>query len=188
MSFVPALMTGLSAASGLLGNLGQKNTRNTTQNLSPEQQALYNQLLTQQSSMMNGPDLTGYEAGQTNDINHIAELHKKNLMETLAARGISGPATNYAADRVDNGRFADITKLHQQIPLMKFQYQQDALNSGANILRAVAPGSTTTESTPGNPLGGLVGGGSSALAFLYGQGAFKPQQNNYPQGSSYIQK
>lgn len=174
MSFVvPLITTALSALGSAAANKGTKNTQTSSPNLSPEQQALYNRLITQQSSMMGGPDLGGYEASQTSDINHLAELHKKNLMETLAARGISGPATNYAKAGVDTQRFADISRLHQSLPLLMQQFGTENINTGANLLRSVQPGQTNTQSTPGNSLSGALAGGASTLAYLLGQGAFK---------------
>jgi len=184
MSFILPAITGLSALGGALSNRSQTSKQTSTPTLTPDQQNLYRQLMTAQGNLMNPTDLSGYQASQEDDINHMAELQKKNLMETLAARGISGPATNYAAGRVDNSRFAQIAKLRASIPLLQRQFGTEAINSGTNVLRAVQPGQTNTGTTPGNVAGGAIGSGASTLAYFLGQGAFKkPVAGGAPTGN-----
>lgn len=172
MSFIMPAIAGISALGSALSNRKAKSTQTNTPNLSPDQSNLYHNLVTAQGNLMNPTDLSGYQAGQEDDINHMAQLQKQNTAETLAARGISGPARAYAANRVDKSRFAQIAKLRAQIPLLQRQFGTEAINSGVNVLKAVQPGSTTTGTTPGNVLGGAIGGGASTLAYFLGQGAF----------------
>lgn len=181
MSFLaPLAISGISALAGGLANKAKTSTATSTPTLQGGQQALYNQLLTQQAGMMGGPSLGGYQASSEDDINHMAQLQQKNLQETLAARGITGPAANYAAGRVDNSRFAQISKLRQSLPLLQQQFGTDAINAGSNLVRAVAPGNTSTQTTPGQGAAGAIGNGASTLAYFLGHGAFGGGDGSQP--------
>ena len=177
---IPLITSAISAIGGGLANRGAKTS--TQPNLTPEQQQLYQSLIQQQAKLSN-PDLGGYEASQTDDINHMAELQKKNLEETLGSRGITGNAVNYAKSRVDSGRFANITKLRQSLPMIRQQFGSQAMQSGTDLFRSYPTGQTNTG--PSNVAGGAVGNAASTLAYFLGQGAFgKPQAPN-PQPRPY---
>lgn len=171
-----ALAVGLSAAGGVFGNKAETQTQTSTTNLTPEQQALLKQLQEQQTNLSLGTDLSGYEAGQVSDINHSRALQLQKLQETMALHGITGPAAGAAESNVDSQRFADITKLHQQIPLLQRQQQQDSLNSGLSLFTAMPRSTTTTGVTSGNKLGGGLSNAAATLAYFLGQGAFKKTQ------------
>ncbi len=161
-------ITGLSALGGALAN--RSSTSTTTPNLSSDQQRLMDMLIAQYTNVSGKTDLTGYQASQTDDINHQAELEKQRLMETLAARGISGSAVNYGKARIDSQRFANITKLRQSVPLLQQDQARQNLNSGAALFSAFPTGSTTKGS--GNVAGGGIGNAAGTLAYFLGQGAF----------------
>lgn len=169
MAFLPLAISGVSALGGALSNRGQ--TTSQTPVMSSDQQRLLDMLISQYTNASQRTNMSGFAATQTDDINHMAELEKRKLQETLAARGITGSAVNYAKGRVDSDRFADITKLRQSLPFMQQDQQFKALGAGASLFSAIPSGGKTT--TPGNMAAGGIGGGASTLAYFLGQGAFK---------------
>lgn len=169
-----ALAVGLSAAGGVFGNKAEKQEQTSSTNLTPEQQALLKQLIDQQTKLSAGTDLTGYEAGQTSDINHASDLHLQNVRDNLALRGITGDAAAAAEQGVDSQRFSDITKLHQSVPLLQNQLQTQALSSGLNLFSSMPRNTVSTGTTSGNKLGGGLSNAAATLAYFLGQGAFKP--------------
>lgn len=183
-----ALAVALSGAGGAFGNKAETQTQTSNPNLSPEQIALLKQLQDQQTRLSAGTDLTGYESGQTSDINHASQLHLQNLQDNLALRGITGPAAANAEEGVDSQRFADITKLHQSIPLLQNQLQTNAINSGVNLFGTMPRSTTNTTTGSGNKIGGGLSNAAATLAYFLGQGAFKKPQTSAPATSNSTYK
>lgn len=216
---LPFITTALGALGGLLGNrpstTTQSGTSNTTgtQNTSgsslitgskgPAGDYLNSDLITKYLAMLNqDPDLSGYRAGGIGDINRLADVRNRNINETMAAHGISGPALGTSLINSENNRTGDITKFSQGIPLMAQQLNLGNLNAAGNFAAGLPESQMTnfnntensTQNTqqtgnvnqPGNMLGGLFGGAGNMLAYLYGNGAFgrNPTQttNTIPSG------
>lgn len=134
------------------------------------------------SSMNNG----------TNAINASAAPQQQALQNALASRGLSysGSAGTAIANQQAQ-RIGQITNLQAQAPLLRDSIQGNNLTSFSDFLSRLPVGTqssgtstgssqgTTTGSSqtigqsPGNILGGAVEGAGTALASLYGLGAFK---------------
>ncbi len=158
----------IPAITALAGGLAN---RSSMPKLSPDAQRLQKLLIDSQIALNRGNDLTGYEHAGINTINENADAERKKLLELLAAHGVSGPMAGFAAAGNDRNRFANITKFQQTIPLLAQNLRADSIASGSNLFRSIAPGNVGQS---GNVAGGLAGGFGSALAYLYGQGAFGP--------------
>lgn len=174
----PAVIaTALAGVGGALGNRAGKQSQKSSQqtNLTPDQQALMARLVTSQTALSADPDLSGYEAGQVSDINRMHQFQMQSLQDNLALRGVTGPAAAAAEAGQESGRFADITKLHQSIPLLRNQINTSNLNTGISLFGSMPRNvSTTSEGTAnGNVAGGGLSNAASTLAYFLGQGAFK---------------
>lgn len=151
----------ISAATGIAGGFANK------QGMDPKLRDLRDQLIAQQKSLFNDVDLSGYGANASENINRNAELQRQKLLETLAARGVSGDAVGFAEANLDRNRFSDITSMQNILPLLQRQLKMDAIQSGNNILAGAH------NATPQNNFaGGLLGNLTQSLAYMYGQGAF----------------
>ena len=171
-----ALAIGLSGAGGFLGNRKETTTQTTGTNLTPEQAALLKSIQDQYANLNKDPNLSGYEAGQVSDINHLAALHLQNVQENAAQRGITGDALGNAENAVDSQRFSDIVKLHQQIPLLQNQIQSQNINTGLGVFGATPKNTISTNTTPNNSAAGGLSNAAATLAYFLGQGAFKKPQ------------
>ena len=237
MAFVPALLTGISALGGLFGNRpqqqqtggaqqqtgyqstsgvanatttgGQQATTNVNQLLDPRAAQGYDALTHKYLDMLSSdPNLAGYQAGATTDINRLADIQKKNTAETLAARGVTGPAAAAALNSVESQRIGQVSQLHQQIPLLVRNILQQTMNDASAFFGQLPRNQQTTSdvatqqanqafqnnvanttgytsqqgtvNTPGNMLGGLFCGAGNALSLLYGLGAFGNNQFQTP--------
>lgn len=219
-AFVPALISGIGALGGLFGGRGQKQKQTSrssshttnlqeakTHNfgvegpqLTGQQQGLLDQIVNKATGYLNeDTDLSGYQAGQTNQINALADIQKKAAEETLAAKGVSGgPATATALNSVDANAFANKVNLAQSIPMLRNQIMSQKLADVGQVFSRIPTATgyenygnvqntgaqyTDTEgegeqSQSGNMLGGLFGNLAPILAFLYGQGAFRTKGKN----------
>lgn len=119
-------------------------TGNTnTPNIDPTTQALLEQIKSGYASQLGtDTDLSGYAANQTEGINNQSQLQQKALSESLAARGITGPAAATAIANADAQRFSGITTLKNSIPLMAQQLQQQKLQAAGGFANSTLQGST----------------------------------------------
>lgn len=170
---IPLMPLAISLGSGLFGGLANraKEDPNSTQ--------LRQQLMKQQSSLFQDPNLAGYQASQVNNINANSDLERQRLLEILASRGVSGPAVGFAEANLDRNRFSDITRLQQSIPLLSRSLKTEAINSGNALLREGGK-------PQGNFAAGFGGNLLSTLAYLYGQGAFSPAPKKTDGGNSSL--
>ena len=208
MAWVAPVLTGLGGLTGLFGNRPQiqKTTSNTqggsvnnttfgnwsqqTPQLNPLAGEGYKAISDKYMNLINtDPNLSGYQAQQSGQINNLADIQRRKMQEELAARGISGPAAATAEGNIESQRFGNLTNLNQQIPLLSRQLQENTLGAAGSFYRGMpvgqyneATGNQTTGSnqwnsqqgtstSPGNQLGGLFGGLGDILAMLYGRGA-----------------
>jgi hypothetical protein len=155
----------ISLGSTLAGGLANRGG-STPQDL----KGLRGSLINSQMRLNEDPNLTGYQANQTEGINQNYDIQRKRLQELLAARGVSGPSLGFAESNLDRNRFSDITKLQQSIPLLARSLRTDAISSGGNLMQSLQ-GSSPQQ---GNVGGGMLGNLTQTLAYLYGQGAFSP--------------
>jgi len=178
-SVIPALIGGLAGLGGALGNRATTTTSTETPNFDLTQLGLRNAIIKNYMQMLapGNLDLSGYQANAIQDINKNRQLQQQQLREQLAARGIQGPAAELAVQNVNNDRFADITHLQNSIPLLRQQLMGQVAQGAGAFFNSSPYGRTTISKGAGNVAGGAVGGAGSALAYLYGQGAF----NNQPQ-------
>lgn len=209
MAWAPALIAGLGGLGGLFGNRKQTQQQTSRFNnlnrsnisgsqtgqvhteLNPLAGAGYNTLAAQYQKMLGqDPDLKGYEANQFSDINRQSSQLGETQQGLLASRGITGPAALNAQTGLDNQAFAQKIGIHNQIPLLAQQMQQNLMGQAGGFFNSIPTDtyttgytsgaseenqtgeSTGTQTNPGNMLGGLFGGMGNLLAFLYGRGAF----------------
>lgn len=179
---IPAILAGLSALSGGFANRDQNQTGTqttsgtTTPTYDPTAQGFRDTLIQKYLSLIGqDPNLTGYTASGISDINRNTDLQMQNLIGNLSARGISGPALEFAKSNLENNRYADVTKFQQGIPLLSRQLNQDLLSKAVGLFNTIPYGTssnqtmTSTGKVQGSPFGGAVGNLANTLAFLYGQ-------------------
>lgn len=156
----------LAGITGGLDNRAQKTT--STPTFDPQVTPLRNTSIDQYMKLLTeDPDLKGYTASQTGEINRQSDVQKRLAEETAASKGVYGPAVATSLNNVDANRFANITKLKQGVPLLSRQLKSDALTSVGNF---VNQNKGTQVDTSGNVLGGAFGGTTELLAYLYGLG------------------
>lgn len=193
LPLIPLAISGISALGGLLGNRGQTQQMNSVSNsnsgsttmpsLSAEGTGVLYPLADKYLEFLSkDPNLTSYRNAQAGDINRLADIKKKNIAETMAARGVSGPAVSTALNSSEGSRIGDLTHLDQSIPLLADQLFSNKIAQGTDLFRSIPEGTSTTsfgntisqgtQTDPGNMLGGLFGNLSGVLAYLYGRGAF----------------
>lgn len=158
----------------------------TQHQLSPIQQQL-SQMFSQglMKQYQQGTDLSGYRDQSLQDINNQGDIASKASNNILASRGLSfSPAAATTQVQNNNNRLNQSTSLLQSLPLLQRQMQQQNLQgliSGFSALPtdtyAATHGSayantkgtnqsTSTQSTPQNPLAGLFGGLGGGLAAI----------------------
>lgn len=193
MSFVPALISGIGALGGLFGNRSKTttSTSNTQGNYSglnmPAFSAegtgvLYPLADKYLQNLSQDTDLTGYRNAGVSNTNRLADIHKRAIEESMAARGVSGPAVGTALAGAEGQRIQGISQLDNSIPLLAQQIQQQKMQQGIDLFRTIPEGQSTTgqsnsgtqgsQTDPGNMLGGLFGNLGQMLAYFYGKGAF----------------
>lgn len=179
MAFLaPLLSTAIGALGGIFGNRPQtSNTGGTSQSnqggtqmgiLSNAGFGALSELDPIFAKLNAGTDLSGYEAGQAQQIANSSDIAKKLAMENLASHGITtGAAPASAATAIDSSRVGQINQLHQQIPLLQNQLLSNLFSLQSNLFKSIPEGTTSTGfqntaqqgnvTQPGNILGGLFG-------------------------------
>lgn len=166
----------------------------------PQQLQMRNFLLSQFYNRTNPETIKSItEAAINQGVNNYNQEYQgaeQALRGNLAMRGLQySPAGANAEAQLQNSRIGNIIGLRNQAPLLQNQLQESALTDFSNFLTRLPFGTqssgssfgstsghqSSTQNTesqgtvtqPGNMLGGLFGGLGSALAALYGQGAFQ---------------
>jgi hypothetical protein len=161
--------------SGGLGNRAQtfpgtsSGTSSTSINptLDPLASSGYNDIITKYQNLLSSdPDLKGYQASESSNINKLAGVQKENTVESMAARGITtGPAVSTAANSVENNRINQQIGLSNSIPILSRQLTENTLNGYLNAVKSLPVGtssnqtsnSTTTSTVPGQVGAGVTG-------------------------------
>jgi hypothetical protein len=207
MAWVAPVIAGLGALGGLFGskqkqqNTGFQNqqagsvTNSGFQNwqentLNPLAGAGFTAVSNKYMDLMNqDPNLSGYQASQSEQINRQSDIQKQQLRENLAAKGITGPAAETALANAEAQRFGSNIQLSNQIPLLARQLMENTVGNAGRFYQGIplsgtsASGNTTTGqnqwgstqqggtvTTGVNPLSGLFGGAGNILALLSGMG------------------
>lgn len=155
---------------GIAGGLDNRSqTTTTTPSFDPSISPLRDQTIKKYTDLLSqDPDLKGYTASGVDDLNRTSDIQKRNAEETLASRGVTGPAVATSLNSIDANRFSAINKFRQSIPLLSEQLNQQNAAAAGSFING-SPKTTTTQ-TSGNVLGGAVGGSTELLAYLYGLG------------------
>jgi hypothetical protein len=202
MAWMMPVAMGLSGLSGLFGSKQkqqqagqQSNVQNSSQyqssqmapNLNPLAEQGYGAISDKYMGLINqDPNLSGYQAQQSEGINRAGDEQERQLRESLAARGISGPAAETAVANARSQRFGQQVQLQQQIPLLARQMQEQTLGNAGQFYKGIPVGQAnwgtsgqsgygttnqTGQITTGvNPLSGMFGGMGNILALLSGMG------------------
>ncbi len=214
---LPALMTGLSALAGGLGNREQKqqqsgtsttNSNSTsTQNIDQTSMPSYDPLqlkmrdfLINQFYNRTRPEasqglVNNYIGQGVNTINQAAGQQEQALSAALAARGLSySPASGQALGQQQSNRIGQITGLQMQAPLLQDQIQQGRLTDFSSFLSGLPTGTHTTGTNTTNTVGqqntqsqGTVTTPGNVLGGAFG-GAAGMLANLYGQGAFGQQK
>ena len=162
----------------------QQQTQTTTPNLSPNIQQLMNTVGSQYNALAT-PDLTGYQAQQTQGINNTANLQTQNADASMAARGLStSPIAQTTDNNIQNQRFSNITNLAQSIPLLKNQLMLSNLGAAGGFVSSAPKGSTTsgTGTTTGTTTGSTSTTGNNQSNVQSGSSGTTTSQQLQQQG------
>lgn len=181
-------------------NQQYNNSSSTTPVLTGEQSALQSQLI--KNFMSRGFDF-GNEAdtivsGNVNNINAGADAQRRSIVNSLSQRGLGGsPAQAAALAQFENDRVGNVTRAFNERSLLADQLRSQYLGQGTSLFSSLPKGSysynegsssqqgtqsgtskgMTTQTNPGNMLGGATSELAGMLAMLMGQGAFKGKSN-----------
>jgi hypothetical protein len=127
-----------------ISNLHSTSTSTTTPTMSPEATSFMNNLISKMSNQGN-VNLRPYEASQAEAIDRSSNVQQQAIANTMASRGLStSPAAATSDANIQAQRFGSLTNLHQQIPLLQEQIQQQRNAQMAQLLSILPRGSTTT--------------------------------------------
>jgi len=108
-------------------------TVSATPNLTPQMQAYINSLIGRGSNLQ-APSLTGYAAGQTQNINANSNLQSQAVQNLMAARGLStSPVAATTQAGIEQNRVNQITQMQENLPVMQNQMNLQNLAQSANI-------------------------------------------------------
>ena len=189
-------IAGLGGIAGAYGNQSNTSgngttngTSTTTPNLSPELQALIDQIM-KQAGGLTTPSLSGYQAQQTQGINHNADLQSQSVNNIMASRGLAtSPVAGTAQAGVEQQRFGQINQMNEGLPLLQNQMNLQNLGAASSAASMVPKGSTTSgnqtttnsgNQTQGGGVGGAVGGIASILASLFSDKRLKEDIKDIP--------
>lgn len=198
---IPALLGGLGAIGGGLGNRKQQTKTDSTQSGSFDTSSspLYDpttlgvrdnilaRLLSRNEAV---PDFTKeYELGGLENINTGNESLMRNVDRILTQRGLNrSPVGANASLQGMINKLNQGVQFRNTLPLLQRDIETNELDRLTNFFSGLPVGQRTsgtstgtssgTQEQPGNVLGGLFGGGSSLLGLLYGLGAFGGGQQN----------
>lgn len=139
--------TDLQTILQLLSHLTSSTSGSSTSspNLSPATQQLIDKLTSSYATLSKPVDLTGYQAGQTQQINRNSDLARQSADNIMASRGLAtSPVSGTTDANIDNNRFGQINQLNQSIPLLKNQMNLQNLGAAAGFMNLIPHGTTTT--------------------------------------------
>jgi len=139
--------------------------------------------------------------GSLRDINQGSEIQKRLIQQQLALRGLNfSPASAIAPASVDASRIAQQNQVLGNRNTLVDSIMRNRLGEASAFLNSLPVGQTTsgsqtgnfenetfgttTQTIPGNILGGAVSGLATTLAGLYGAGAFGGNKQT-PPGPSF---
>jgi hypothetical protein len=135
--------------SSTTGTTGTTAAGTTTPNISPQAQALINQL-TQKYMTLQPPSMTGYGAQQTANINAGANAQEQAVNNIMASRGLgTSPVAATAQAGVEQNRVNQITGMQQQLPILQQQMNLQNLAQAGNFAASIPYGQTTGQTTTG---------------------------------------
>lgn len=151
-----------SQIDSLLKSLSELSSTSTTNpNLSPEHQALINNLISKYSALTNKPvDMSGYQTQQTQNINRNSNLSKQAVDSVMAARGLTtSPVSGTSDANIEASRVSQINNMAQGIPLLQNQMENQNLQGAVALSNSIPHGSTTTgfQSQSGTQQGSQTG-------------------------------
>jgi hypothetical protein len=194
--FIPALIAGMGALGGALGNRAQTQQQNTTQTTNSSSSSNPNYGETELSVRDNilrqllgaTEDTSNFMTGAVNagvqNINNSDAIRKRMLGSMLTSRGLgrttSGVNTMAGGDQ---NRQNQIVNLMAQAPFQQEELRRNRVNDLSRFFSTLPVGVTNTgtststgnsmQTTPGNMAAGALQSGGSLAALLYGMGAFK---------------
>lgn len=165
--FIPALIAGVGALAGALGNRSSKSTsdvssktdttNDSTQNVdlsnmpnyTPEMAAYRDQILNAlRNRFISGTDLSGYTTSSLQNINAASDLRTKAMNNILAARGLSNsPVSANALGRIESGRIGEQLNFMNSIPLLQRQLQGEDLDQFSQFFSSLPVGTRQTGTT-----------------------------------------
>lgn len=188
--FIPALIAGISALAGGLGNRKsvQKKESTSTQNIDQSTTPVYDsktglvrdRLLNEYLSRLESTPafIENYLTRGVQGINRASDVASRVAENVVRARGL-GRTTAGTVPVIgrDVQRAYSIADLENTAPLLERQFDQENLLNLSNFFSKLPTGSRTTGTNvtnttgtvtnPGNVLGGAIGGFGTALAGLY---------------------
>lgn len=166
---------------------GGTSTSTSTPNISPQTQALIDNLTNRYQSLT-APSLGGYEAQQTQAINRNADLQSQAAQQMMASRGLaSSPAASTTLGNIDAQRFGNINTMQAGLPILKNQMDLSNLGAAAGFMNMIPHSTTTTGSntnvsdTTQNQNQGQTSGGSSNTGSTGYQQALTSNNSNSTQ-------
>jgi hypothetical protein len=193
--FVPALMTGISALAGAMGNRSQtqqqessttSNQNQTTRPIYDDKQAAIRDFMLQalMGNVENSPQLgNAFLDSSIRGINQQYGAGVNGILQLMVSRGLGRTSAGIAPEMaLEGNRMGAIAQAYGQVPMVNYETNRNALGDLASFFSSLpvatnTTGTTTsntkgTATTPGNMLGGSLGNGAQMAAFLYGNGAF----------------
>jgi hypothetical protein len=205
---IPLAISGISALAGIFSNRAKKQeqesttTSNTSSSTLPQfdsKQLIMRDLLMDRllgRTEDNDDVFGGYQTNGLNTINAGADASQRAIENILAARGLgrtSAGATSFLGNQIN--RVNQGSSLINSIPLLADERRRASLNDAAAFWKGLPVGQTTTgtqvsttkgvATQPGNMLGGGLTGLGTALAGLYGEGAFGGEPANRPRYTGF---
>jgi hypothetical protein len=165
---LPLLASGVA---GFFGNKKKTTTQTSTPSLDPKFGPLQSMLMEQtMGRLRDGGMPKGYETGQIGEINNTFDLIGQRQGNDLTARGLgSSPVAGIVDANREQARGGEIVRMQRQIPQMARDNQLQDLMMSMGLL-GQGRGNTTTQTDPGNPMGGAFSNFASMLGLLMGQG------------------
>jgi hypothetical protein len=156
--FSQSLQTLLNTLSQISGKTSQQGTSTGTTSgtttggyANQGDQNLSTKLSSAFSNLTTAPDLTGYQAQQTEGINKNSQLQGQAQQEALAARGLStSPVAGAVAAGNESQRVGQISNLQASIPLLSNQLSLANLSAGNSYLANAPKTSATTGTQTGS--------------------------------------
>lgn len=193
-AFVAPIIAGLGALTGLFGSpqkSSSSSTTTTTPNYDPASLALKNFLTSNYTNSVN--NIPGWnKAYQTSGLQNILQSATSSSQAAQDALARSGTArTTAGANTVEDQsqqQGKQVSSFLNNAPIVEQQNLLSTLGGAGSYLASLPVGTTSSNTTntvggqPANPVAGLLGGGSTALAGILGQQAANASLGNILKG------